>query len=31
MQDAAYGGLQGQLTPQDALSCLQSKLESLTQ
>ena len=30
MQDAAYGALQDQLTPEAALSGLQSKLESLT-
>ena len=31
MQDAAYGALQGQLTPEAALSGLPGKLESLTQ
>ena len=31
MQDAAYGALQGRLTPEPALSGMQSKLESLTQ
>ena len=31
MQDAAYGALQGQVTPEAALSGLQTKLESLTQ
>jgi multiple sugar transport system substrate-binding protein len=31
MQDAAYGAVQGELTPEDALSGLESKLESLTQ
>jgi hypothetical protein len=31
IQDSAYGALQGQLTAEDALSGLQSKLEPLTQ
>jgi multiple sugar transport system substrate-binding protein len=31
MQDAAYGALQGEVTPEAALSGLQTKLESLTQ
>ena len=31
MQDAAYGALQGQVTPEAALSGLQTKLEALTQ
>jgi hypothetical protein len=31
MQDAAYGALQGELTPEAAISGLQSKLGSLTQ
>jgi multiple sugar transport system substrate-binding protein len=31
MQDAAYGALQGEVTPEAALSGLQTKLEALTQ
>ena len=30
MQDSAYSALQGEVTPEAALSGLQSKLESLT-
>jgi hypothetical protein len=31
MQDAAYSAIQGQVTPEAALSELQSKLETLTE
>ena len=31
IQDAAYGALQGEVTPEAALSGLQTKLETLTQ